>query len=146
MLFFFILFILSCKIEANNVSTNSLITRSYYDINYLDEILKYFSQNCIEKSTNTLNSLISLKKIGYTRSDIYALIYCICERGIKFENFNLELKKNNINRLSSYFDSVGCSYIEFKKRYYIFLNGIYMELKNKDFNLLEEVIKKYHSK
>ncbi|MCX7641675.1 MAG: hypothetical protein N2Z20_03475 [Elusimicrobiales bacterium] len=130
------------KAEIVDISSPSSMTQSFYDILYLDELFYNFSDNCVEKSSTTIEFFISFKKDGYNRSDIYALFLCLCEKKINVRELSSILKNK---KLFLNLNSIGCDFFDYKNKAYIFLNEKKLQLKEKELNLLENIIKKYFS-
>lgn len=141
-LFFLFSFFLHAELEK---STSTYITHSLYDLNYLESILEIFSNNCeISKSSETLSLLISLKKLGYTRSDVYSVMLCSCENDIKLDELKFLISnKKPFNLLKEFFEKNKCDYSLFKKRSFDYLSERRDFYFRSDLELLNKIIEKY---
>lgn len=145
MLFFLYFFCLVSN-SQDLKSTSSYLTHSLYDISYSEKILNLFSQKCeIAKSSETINFLFSLKNMGYTRSDIYAFISCVCKNDVKLNDafVLLKPKRNSYVSFKEFLKQNKCDYFSLKKEALKYLErekNLHIE---SDLELVRKIIDKY---
>lgn len=124
-------------------STDVFLNHSFYDIDYNKRLIDEFSDcDSIKKTTTTLDTLIFLKKRGYSRTEVNAFILCVCEKKLDFSYLIQFLGKGK--RLKTFIDKHGCDYKKTLDKAYEIKKKI--EDKKQDLNLLEKIFIKYFEK
>lgn len=141
MYLFLYLFLSFLPAQDLTLSSHTLIFDSFYDISYLEKVSSIFLAGEIEKATDTLNLLISIKNKDYTRSDIYAFLSCVSEKGISLKDASYKLTSKK--RLVDFFIKMGCSYIDSKNKAYDFIKKNRVVQKENDLKLLNRIIWSY---
>lgn len=142
LLFLFLSFFSYSQIDN---STQAYTTYSLYDLNYIEDVLNSFSNSCeILKSTETLTIFISLKKLGYTRSDIYSVVLCMCEKEIKIDQLKFLMSKSEQFKLfREFLGKNECDYFLYKRKAFDYLSEKNVFYFKADLDLLNKIIEKY---
>ncbi|MGC8867372.1 MAG: hypothetical protein ACP5IO_04180 [Elusimicrobiales bacterium] len=108
-----LIFLVFSYLSAQEISTTSFISKSFYDIGYLNGLISTTSSDCeVMRSTYSSSILLNLKKNNLTRSEIASALVCICEKEKSYYSaLEVSKKKKTLIEILQYYD---CNYKVFR--------------------------------
>ncbi len=97
-------------VAQHNISTSSVISKSFYDLSYIEELRNFISSDCsLIKSTDSVVVFLNFKKNLFGRTEMASAILCMCEREKSYEHA-VEVSKKSLSEILNYY---GCNYMLF---------------------------------